>query len=77
MSSQQDEDTLHLILTKQEKLARDVEVGGCLICNIHEVVEFRILRGSKINSRITSLDFRRANFSLFRICLEESYGRHF
>ena len=42
------------------------------------MVEFGILRGgSRAKSRITTLDFRKADFGLFqrrRICLEESHG---
>lgn len=41
----------------------------------HEMVKFRILRGrNKAISRITTLDFRRANSDLFRVCLEVSHG---
>lgn len=54
----------HLILAKQEELVRDVKIGGHLGCNNDKVVGFRILRGSKTNSRIATLDFRRADFDL-------------
>ena len=57
---------MHLIVAKQEELLRDVKGGGHLGCNNQEVVEFRILRGSKANSGITTLDFRRASFGLVR-----------
>lgn len=44
-----------------------MKVEGSLGCSDHETVEFKILRGMiKINSRITTLDFRRAGFGLFR-----------
>jgi len=44
-----------------------VKVGGRLGCSDHEMVEFRILRGgSRAISRIKTLDFRRANFGLFK-----------
>jgi len=44
-----------------------VKVGGSLGCSDHEVVKFRILRGgSRAISRIKTLDFRRANFGLFK-----------
>ncbi|GAB0210277.1 hypothetical protein GRJ2_003493500 [Grus japonensis] len=53
--------------THNERLVGDVKVGGSLVCSDHEMVEFRILRGrSRAISRITTLDFRRANFGLFR-----------
>ena len=45
----------------------DVHVRGSLGCSDHEVVEFRIPRGgSRAVSSITALDFRRANFGLFK-----------
>ena len=41
--------------------------GGRLSCSDHETVEFRILHGgSRAISRIKNLDFRRANFGLFK-----------
>ncbi|GAB0206764.1 mitochondrial enolase superfamily member 1 [Grus japonensis] len=58
---------LDLVLTTKEGLVGDVKVGGSLGCSDHEMVEFRILRGrSRAVSRITTLDFRRANFGLFK-----------
>ncbi|GAB0206830.1 hypothetical protein GRJ2_003148600 [Grus japonensis] len=57
---------LDFVLTNKG-LAGDVKVEGSLGCRDHEMVEFRILRGrSRAVSRITTLDFRRANFGLFR-----------
>jgi len=44
-----------------------VKVGGSLGCSDHETVYFRNLcGGSREISRIKSLDFRRANFALFK-----------
>jgi len=44
-----------------------VKVGGSLGSSDHEMVEFRMLRGgSRPISRITTLDFRRADFGLFK-----------
>jgi len=58
---------LDLVLTNKEGLVEDVKVGGRLGCSDHEMVEFRILRGgSRAISRIKTLDFRRANFGLFK-----------
>jgi len=58
---------LDLVLTNKEGLAEDVKAGGRLGCSNHEMVEFRILRGgSRAISRIKTLDFRRANFGLFK-----------
>ena len=58
---------LDLILTNRDGLVKEVKVGGSLGCSDHEMVEFKILSGrSKAISRIATLDFRRANFDLFR-----------
>jgi len=51
----------------KEGLVEDVKVGGSLGCSGREMVEFRNLRGgSRVVSRIKTLDFRRANFGLFK-----------
>jgi len=58
---------LDLVLTNRAGLVEDVKAGGSLGCSDHEMVEFRILRGgSRAISRITALDFKRANFGLFK-----------
>jgi len=58
---------LDLVLTNKEGLVEDVKAGDSLGCSDHEMVEFRILRGgSRAISRIKTLDFRRANFGLFK-----------
>jgi len=58
---------LDLVLTNIERLVEDVKVGGSLGSSDHEMVKFRILcGGSRAISRIKTLDFRRANFSLFK-----------
>jgi len=58
---------LDLVLTNKEGLVEDVKVGGSLGSSDHEVVEFRIEHGgSRAISRIKTLDFRRANFGLFK-----------
>ncbi|XP_064918707.1 ubiquitin-conjugating enzyme E2 K isoform X1 [Columba livia] len=63
---------LDLILTNKEGLVEAVKVEGCLGCSNHEMVEFRILCGrNRVASRIASLDFCRANFSLFKQLLRE------
>ena len=59
-----------LTLTKKEGLTGDVKAEGSLGCSDHEIVEFRIVRGwSRVKSKITVLDFRRADFGLFRYLL--------
>ena len=58
---------LDLVLTNTEGLVEDVKVGGRLGCSDHEMVEFRILHGgSRVVSRIKTLDLRKANFGLFK-----------
>ncbi|PKU30953.1 rna-directed dna polymerase from mobile element jockey-like [Limosa lapponica baueri] len=51
---------LDLILT-------NVKVKGSLGCSDHEMVEFKILRAARrVHSKLATLDFRRADFDLFR-----------
>ncbi|GAB0205396.1 hypothetical protein GRJ2_003005200 [Grus japonensis] len=60
-------DMLDLILTNEEGLVGDVKLRGSLGCSDHEMVEFRILRAARrARSKLTTLDFRRADFGLFR-----------
>jgi len=55
------------VLTNKEGLVEDVKAAGSLSCSDHEMVEFRIVRGgSRVISRIKTLDFRRPNFGLFK-----------
>jgi len=57
---------LDLVLTNKG-LVGEVKVGSRLGCSDHEMVEFRILHGgSRELSRISTLDFRKGNFGLFR-----------
>ncbi|GAB0205636.1 hypothetical protein GRJ2_003029200 [Grus japonensis] len=58
---------LGLILTNKEDLVGDVKLKGSLGCSDHEMVEFRILRAARrALSKLTALDFSRADFGLFR-----------
>jgi len=58
---------LDLVLMNKEGLVEDVKAGGRLGCSDHEKLSFRILRGRITSiSRIKTLDFRRANFGLFK-----------
>ncbi|GAB0179473.1 hypothetical protein GRJ2_000412600 [Grus japonensis] len=53
---------LDLVLTNKEGLLK-----GSLGCNDHEMVEFKILRAARrVHSKLTTLDFSRADFGLFR-----------
>ncbi|GAB0180267.1 mitochondrial enolase superfamily member 1 [Grus japonensis] len=58
---------MDLILSNKEGLVGDVKLKGSLGCSDHEMVEFRILRAARrALSKLTTLDFRRADFGLFR-----------
>ncbi|GAB0185519.1 hypothetical protein GRJ2_001017200 [Grus japonensis] len=58
---------LDLILTNKDGLVGDVKLKGSLGCSDHEMVEFKILRAARrAHSKLTALDFRRADFGLFR-----------
>ncbi|MCQ4078634.1 hypothetical protein FK519_28075, partial [Klebsiella pneumoniae] len=57
---------LDLILTNKEGLMGNVELKSSLGCSDHEMVEFRILRTARrAHSKLSTLDFRRADFGLF------------
>ncbi|GAB0206807.1 hypothetical protein GRJ2_003146300 [Grus japonensis] len=57
---------LDLVLTNKEGLVGDVKLKGSLGCSDHKMVEFRILRAvRRACSKLTTLDFRRADFGLF------------
>lgn len=61
---------LNLVLTNKEGLIGNVKAKGSLGCSNHEIVDFRILHGSEnVVSRTAVLDFRRANFHLFKAIL--------
>ncbi|GAB0190834.1 hypothetical protein GRJ2_001548700 [Grus japonensis] len=58
---------LDLILTNKEGLVGNVKLKGSLGCSDHDVVEFKILRAARrAHSKLATLDFRRADFGLFR-----------
>ncbi|KAK4826209.1 hypothetical protein QYF61_006153 [Mycteria americana] len=58
---------LDLVLTNEEGLVGNVKLKGSLDCSDHEMVEFKILRAPRrVHSKLTTLDFRRADFGLFR-----------
>jgi len=67
---------LDLVLMDKKGLVENVKVGGSLGSSDHEMVNFRILGGgSRAISRNKILDFRRANFGLFKeLTWEESCG---
>ncbi|GAB0205343.1 hypothetical protein GRJ2_002999900 [Grus japonensis] len=56
---------LDLVMTNKEGLVGNVKLKGSLGCTDHEMVEFKILRAARrAHSKLTSLDFRRADFGL-------------
>ncbi|GAB0209359.1 hypothetical protein GRJ2_003401600 [Grus japonensis] len=58
---------LDLVVTNKEGLVGDVKLKGSLGCSDHKMVEFKILRAARrAHSKLTTLDFRRADFGLFR-----------
>ncbi|GAB0208807.1 mitochondrial enolase superfamily member 1 [Grus japonensis] len=58
---------LDLVLTNKEGLVGNVKLKGSLGCSDHKMVEFKILRAvRRALSKLTTLDFRRAGFGLFR-----------
>ncbi|PKU46226.1 pre-mrna-processing factor 17 [Limosa lapponica baueri] len=64
---------LDLVLTNKEGLVEDIKVRGNLGCSDHRKIEFRIVGSMcKPTSRTETLDFRRANFDLFKKLLGEN-----
>jgi len=58
---------LDLVLTNKEGLVGNVKVKGSLGCSDHGMVEFKILRAvRRVRSKLTTRDFRRADFGLLR-----------
>jgi len=58
---------LDLVLTNKEGLVGNVKIKGSLGCSDNEVVEFKILRAARrTHTKLTALDFRRADFGVFR-----------
>ena len=58
---------LDLVFNNKEGLMGNVKLRGSLGCSDHEIVEFKMLRAARrVHSKLTTLDFRRADFDLFR-----------
>ncbi|PKK26128.1 DTW domain containing 2 [Columba livia] len=56
-----------LILTNKKGPVGNVKLKGCLVCSDHEMMEFKMLRTvRRVHNKLTALDFRRADFVLFR-----------
>ena len=62
---------LGLLIVNREDLVGDVKVGGCLGQSGHEMLDFLILVEQQRGvSRTATLDFKRADFNLFRTMVE-------
>ena len=62
---------LDLLFMNREGLVGGVMVGGRLGLRDHEMIEFSILgEAKKVVSKTTTMDFRRANFGLFKALVE-------
>jgi len=58
---------LDLVFNNKKGLMGNVKLRGSLGCSDHEIVEFKMLRAARrVHSKLTTLDFRRADLSLFR-----------
>jgi len=58
---------LDLVLTNKEGLVGIVKLKGSRGCSDHEIVGFKILRAARrVHGKLTALDFRRADFGVFR-----------
>ena len=61
---------LDFVLTIKEGLMGNVKLKGSLGCSDHEIVDFKILRAAKrVQSKLATLNFRRADFLLRRILI--------
>ena len=55
------------MLTNASDLIGDIKTGGSLGCSDHAPVEFTLLRDvGKVRSIVRTLNFRKANFQLFK-----------
>ncbi|GAB0175819.1 hypothetical protein GRJ2_000047100 [Grus japonensis] len=58
---------MDIVLTNKEGLVGNVKFKGSLGCSDYEMVDFKIFRAARrAHSKLTTLDFRRADFGLFR-----------
>jgi len=58
---------LDLLVTNTSELICDVKIAGSLGCSHHALVEFSVLKDvGQVKSIVSTLNFRKANFQLFR-----------
>ena len=66
---------LDLMLTSVEEIMTEVKIRGSLGCSDHALAEFMISRKMGLTkSRGRTLNFRRANFRLFRKLFDEIHS---
>jgi len=59
--------TLNLVLTNKEELVGNVKLKDSTSFSDHTMVQFKIFRAARrAHSKLNTLDFRRADFGLFR-----------
>lgn len=70
--------TLHLVLISTEILVGNVKVKGILGCSEHDMVELKIFSAARgVDSKLTTLKFRRGNLTFSRIYLVQSHEMRF
>jgi len=58
---------LDLVVTNKQGLVGNVKLKGSLGCSDHQIVDFKILRTARrAHIKLTTQDFRAADFGLFR-----------
>lgn len=58
---------LDLILTNKEEFVGNMKITDISGCRSHEMVELTILRAERrMKSKLTTMDFRRADFGFFK-----------
>ena len=63
---------LDLLLTSANELIGDIRIGGCLGCSNHAMVEFTLRRALRQVKSNRKLNFRTANFQLFRELIKKT-----
>ena len=63
---------LDLLLTNANELIGDIRIGGCLGCSDHAMVEFTLRRALRQVESNRKLNFRTANFQLFRELIKKT-----
>lgn len=59
-------DLQNLTLTKEKRFTGDMKIKGSHGCRDHEMVEFGTLGAGRSKRKLTTLDFKRADFGIFK-----------